>query len=111
MTTTAVFLLLMYASGGQPGRTAHAAERSVPVCLLIPVFNEIPSARDEYPGRIAHVFSQTSLRWAAAALRGVEHVNSRDCSVVGGDCAGLVDNVKIHPMLYEYVCPLYSSVL
>ena len=97
----AIPLVCLWASAAELDAQSSRAERHVPVCLLIPIFKGLETGPDEYASRKAQVFSPMTLRWAAAALLGVEHVNLRNCSVVGPGCRSWLGGVKIRPLLYE----------
>jgi hypothetical protein len=66
--------------------TADAAAVETGVCLLYPLFEQ-PSLS----GRQLHVSRVGGDRFLRAALLAVDHVNSRNCSVLGPRCEGLLD--------------------
>lgn len=77
-------IVLLGALAGQSAVTwaQRAEELEVPVCLMTPVYVDtgpyVPS-HDEVPRWVA-------LRWSQAALLALEHINSRNCEVVGAGC-------------------------
>ena len=68
--------------------TTIACSIHVPVCLLEPLFAV------ERDGSAGDIYFDSAVRWAAAGLLAVEHVNQRNCSILGESCESLLPTLS-----------------
>jgi len=88
-------------TGDRPGGSGgDSSAYEVDVCLFFPLFSDA-----EEEGAEPEITLGAALYWAAAALLAVEHVNSQNCTLLGGDCQSLITvdgaPLRINPLVYD----------